>query len=125
MKGAIALMTACFLWPGSAGAQNVWDVYGQMEARRLESIRALREAIGKLRDARTQSCAMGNDVSCDLAALNEVELVLLNIENKYAIKANQAATSVKRDLYSKVKEAADRARSEIDDLGDVLADIER
>jgi hypothetical protein len=99
-----AILAATVGWVAASHAQSFWP---NLEAERLQAHLRLREAIIGLRDIRAVSCRRGTPVDCDLAALNDVELTLLDIEWKY-------------QRYEKAKSAADQARQTVDGLIDLL-----
>lgn len=97
----------------SAHSQTLFDYGRQLEQQRLEAHHKLRQAIIELRNIRAVSCRLGNALDCDLAALTDVELLLLDVEGKYGSRGSH-------DLADKAKKAADDARSKVSDLIDVL-----
>lgn len=87
-----------------------------LEAKLEASRRTLRNSIVQLRDIRAISCRTGNSQDCELAVLTDVELILLDIETKYA----RASRSASGEKFEKPKDAADEARSKVSDLIDTL-----
>jgi hypothetical protein len=86
-------------------------VHSDLDAKLDEATRELRSAIIRLRDIRTTSC---NDLrqsqDCDLAALSNAELLLLDIESKYARAARSSASSKDREEFERITNAADEAK---------------
>jgi hypothetical protein len=117
------LVLLAFLLSGSAGAQTLDQMQREIEARRDASTRTLREAIIKLRDAREASCRLGPAYNCDLVGLSNIELALLDLQEKYRLLARRSADGRMTDALKKVDDAAGRARSEITELEDALESL--
>jgi hypothetical protein len=92
-----------------------------VDAQFDEATRELRAAIIRLRDIRTTSC---NDLhqsqDCDLAALSNAEVLLLDIESKYTRAARSSASSKDREEFEKVTNAADEAKQKVFHLEDLM-----
>ena len=92
----------------------------RLDANLEASRRTLREAMVNLRDARLNSCKFRQGQDCDLVALSDVELALLDFETKYLRLSRTAAPSADADKFKKVVRAADEARQKVSDLEDLL-----
>jgi hypothetical protein len=65
-------------------------------------------------------CRVRPNPDCDLAALRNVEVVLLDIESKYT-RAIRSSTSAKdHEEFDKIKNAASEARQKVSDLEDLM-----
>ena len=96
-------------------------VHSDLDAKVDEATKELRAAIIRLRDVRTTSCKdlrQGQD--CDLAALSNAELLLLDIESKYTRAARSSASSQDREAFEKITTAADEAREKVFRLEDLM-----
>ena len=63
--------------------RNTNQLFSNLDEKAEESNRNLRAAIVQLRDVRLASCNLPPSQDCDLAALSNAELLLLDIEWKY------------------------------------------
>ena len=98
-------------------------VHSDSDAKLDEATRELRAAITRLRDIRTTSChdvRQRQSQDCDLAALSNAELLLLDIESKYTRAARSSASSKDREVFEKITTAADEAREKFSHLEDLM-----
>ena len=108
MKKALILLP--LIW-NSAFAQTPFypSLSDAIEAQSEQATIKLREAIVNLRNVYQSSCNLGSMVDCEVAALANMQIALLDMEVKYRANGN-----------SKAKEMASDARSKIDDLSSFL-----
>ena len=96
-------------------------VHSDVDAKLDEASRELRAAIMRLRDIRTTSCHdLRQSQDCDLAALSNAELLLLDIESKYTRAARSSASSRDREEFEKIMNAANEARETVFHLEDLM-----
>ena len=96
-------------------------VNSDVDAKLDEATRELRAAIVRLRDIRTTSCHdLRGSQDCDLAALSNAELLLLDIESKFTRAARSASSSKDRDEFEKIKNAADEAKAKVFHLEELM-----
>ena len=89
-------------------------VHSDVDAKLDEATRELRAAIVRLRDVRTTSCKdLRQAQDCDLAALSNAELLVLDIESKYTRAAHSSASSKDREEFEKITNAAAEAREKV------------
>jgi hypothetical protein len=96
-------------------------VHSDLDAKLDEATRELRAAFIRLRDIRTTSCTDWRQrQDCDLAALSNAELLLLDIASKYTRAARSSASSKDREEFEKITNAADEAREKVSHLEDLM-----
>jgi hypothetical protein len=93
-------------------AQTFDGLMREMEMRHAEIMRNLRATMIESRDLSLRLCAMGREEQCDLAALEQAEIILLDVEVKYKRRRSPEA--------EKIKDAADEARSKVSDIQDLI-----
>ena len=98
-------------------------VHSDSDAKVDAATKELRAAIIRLRDIRTTSCSADRQrqsQDCDLAALSNAELLLLDIESKYTRAARSSASSKDREEFEKITNAADEAKEKVFHLEDLM-----
>jgi hypothetical protein len=96
-----------------------------MEAERARAHHELRASTVRLRDMREASCSRWQgSLDCELAALNTLEIALLDMEDRMRLR-KRSASEAAAPHYSKVLEAIDELRGRVDDLADDIADIKK
>lgn len=97
----------------------------EVERQRTDSILKLRQAIINLRDVRQRSCQFRTGPDCHLAELSSIELSLLDLEDSYRLAERRVQSEAKKTNYKKIQEVADRLRSEVDELAQLVDKAER
>ena len=115
-----SLLAAIGLLCSPVCSQTFDQMRADLVAKQEASVKALRDAMLQLRNVRTSSCNMGNAQDCELAALTDIEIALLDIETKYRRASSSIKSSDSADRFAKAKVAADEARSKVSDLIDIL-----
>lgn len=116
MKTTIA---CCVLLVTMAHSAAFAQLNAEIDVKVNESNRNLRDAIVKLKDVRVASCTMRRGANCDLVAISDVMLVLLDIEYKYS-RAGRRASGPTAERFNKIKDAASEAMSAVSDLEDAF-----
>lgn len=126
MRAFITSSLASILFASAHAAQDALvDFQMQMEVQRLqldrqraESRAKLKEAIIDLRQARQKSCQFQNGADCVLTELSSAELLMLDIEEKFAESRSQ--NDLRRRNYKKIQEIADELRSKTNELAEAV-----
>lgn len=105
---------------GAAHSQTLEQLRADLVAKQESSRRALRDAMVQLRNVRSRSCSAGQARDCELVALTDIEIALLDVETKYQRASSSAGSPESAERFAKAKAAADEARSKVSDLIDIL-----
>lgn len=115
-----SLLAAMGLLCSPVCSQTLDQMRADLVVKHEASVKALRDSILQLRNLRISSCNLGNAPDCELAALTDIEIVLLDIETKYRRASSSVKSTDLADRFTKVKVAADEARSKVSDLINIL-----
>lgn len=102
-----------------AHSQAIEQMHRNADAGLDASESTLRTAIVNLRQVRAVSCKLRPGPDCDLVALSDVQLQLLDISSKYR-HLTRVAESTAAEKLAKIKDAAEEARDKVGDLEDLL-----
>lgn len=112
MKKLIYLFLIAFCTPSFPQ----FNLQSDMDAKMNAVVEKLRNSIIEHRRLYTISCRLNKEKDCDIAALDEAQIILLDIETKYRIKAKLAQDSDSAAKDKNIQQTASDIRSLIDDF---------
>ena len=96
------------------------QAHAQVEANLTASTQNLRNAIVNYRDVLSKSCKLYGGKDCEVAALADVQILLLDIEYKYRQLAASSSTVEASEKARVIQNFAAEARDSVDSLASSL-----